>query len=65
MVEEDRRETVRAATALSWCDGQSALHFKLHLTELPDPDSEGICFSVPNPLVKELTDDDLFFERKR
>jgi DUF1680 family protein len=56
--------TVRGWAAASWYDGQSSPHFELHLTELPDPDSEGIYFNVPNPAAKELVDDELFVEAR-
>ena len=33
---------------------------ELYLTELPDPKSEAIYFHVPNPIARELSDDELF-----
>jgi DUF1680 family protein len=51
---------VKGWEAASWYDGRSSPHFELHLTELPDPASEGIYFNVPNPLAREIVDDELF-----
>ena len=36
---------------------------QLYLTELPDPNIEAIYFRVPNPIAKELSDDELFAQR--
>jgi hypothetical protein len=55
---------LQAWQAASWYDGQNAPHVELHLTELPDPDSEAIYFNVPNPVAKDLVEDELFAERK-
>jgi hypothetical protein len=48
----------------AWYDQQMP-DVELHLTELPDPDSEGTYFHVPDPVAKDLVEDELFAERKR
>jgi DUF1680 family protein len=51
---------VQGWEAASWYDGKTQPHVELKLTELPDPDSEGIYFTVPNPLTPEIVEDELF-----
>ena len=38
---------------------QAKPSLELYLTELPDPAIQAIYFHVPNPLAKDLSDDEL------
>ena len=48
----------------AWYD-QAKPSLQLYLTELPDPTIQAIYFHVPNPLAKELSDDELFDETNK
>jgi hypothetical protein len=39
---------------------QAKPSLELYLTELPDPAIQAIYFHVPNPVAKDLADDELF-----
>jgi hypothetical protein len=55
---------LRAWQPGAWHD-QQAPDVELHLTELPDPDSEGTYFTVRNPLAGDLVEDELFTRKQR
>ena len=48
----------------AWYD-QVKPDLQLKLTELPDPKIETVYFHVPNPLAKDISDDELFTESKQ